>query len=114
MVSVTGNYSKFEVYKVVTFLQVWCNKCKDCRTALNDDAKKYRGKPRTSHTDENCVNVDGLMSEDRRFRESLESRCFTYTLGKNIAVKVCLDLQNVGKNVLMLKVTTRRKINVGM
>jgi hypothetical protein len=78
------NYSKFEVRAVVRFLQaegvsernsskvrectrsesfkpknvsVWCKKFEDGRTALNDDPEKNSGRPRTSHTDENCAIV---------------------------------------------------------
>jgi hypothetical protein len=36
--------------------------------ALNDDPEKHRGRPKTSHTDENCVNVEGLIREDRRVK----------------------------------------------
>jgi hypothetical protein len=42
------------------------NKFKDGRTSLNDDPQKHRGRLRTSHTDENCVTVEGLIREDRR------------------------------------------------
>jgi hypothetical protein len=45
---------------------MWCNKFKDGGTGLNDDPQKHRGRPRTSHTDENCVIVKGLIREDRR------------------------------------------------
>jgi hypothetical protein len=89
---VIENYSKFEVHTVVRFLHVegvsqseihcklvsvygqnvfsrkevavWCNKFKDGKTALNDDPQKHRGRPRTVHTDENCVTVEGLIRED--------------------------------------------------
>jgi hypothetical protein len=36
-----------------------CNKFKDGRMALNNDPQKQRGRPRTSHTDENCITVEG-------------------------------------------------------
>jgi hypothetical protein len=34
--------------------------------ALSDDPKKERGTPKTSHIDENCVLVQGLIRVDRR------------------------------------------------
>jgi hypothetical protein len=96
MASVIENYSKFEVCTMVRFLQeegasqgeihrrlvsvysqnvfsqmevpVWCSKFKDGRTALNDDPQKHRGTPRTSHTDEYCVIVKGLIREDRKVK----------------------------------------------
>jgi hypothetical protein len=48
-------------------VSLWCNKFKDGRTALNDDPPKHRGRPRASHTDENCV-IAGLIREDRRVK----------------------------------------------
>jgi hypothetical protein len=36
--------------------------------ALSDDPGKHRGRPRTSHTDENCVIVKGLMRENQRVK----------------------------------------------
>jgi hypothetical protein len=36
--------------------------------ALNDDSEKNRGRPRTSHTDENYVIVKGLIRQDRRVK----------------------------------------------
>jgi hypothetical protein len=96
MASVIENYSKFEVYVVNIFLQaegvsqneihrnlvngygqklsnqnevsVWCNKFKDDRTALNDDPEKPKCRPRTLHTDENCVIVEGLIREYHVYR----------------------------------------------
>jgi hypothetical protein len=95
MASVIKNYSKFEVCMVVRFLpagvsqseihrrlvsiygqnvlsrkeeSVWCNKFIDCRMALNDDPRKHRGRPRISHTEENCVIVEGLIRKDRRVK----------------------------------------------
>jgi hypothetical protein len=47
---------------------VWCSKFKDGQTSLNDDPQKHKGRPRTSHTDENCVIVDGLIRENRRVK----------------------------------------------
>jgi hypothetical protein len=94
MASVIENYSKFEVRALVRFLRaeglsqneilsrlvsvygqnvfsqkevfVWCNKFKNGWLALHDDPEKHRGAPRTSHSGENCVIVEGLISEDRR------------------------------------------------
>jgi hypothetical protein len=43
---------------------MWCNKFKDGRTALNDDPEKQRKGPRTLHTDENYIFVEGLIRED--------------------------------------------------
>jgi hypothetical protein len=84
MAGVSNYYSKFEVSGVVRILQegvsqseihrrllsvygqkvfsrkevsVWYNKFKDGRAALNDDPQEHRGRPRTSHTDENGVIV---------------------------------------------------------
>jgi hypothetical protein len=37
---------------------------KDAQTALNDDPGKYRDRARTSHNDENCIIVEGLIKED--------------------------------------------------
>jgi hypothetical protein len=36
--------------------------------ALNDDPEKHRGRPRSLHTDENCVVVEGLIREDQRVK----------------------------------------------
>jgi hypothetical protein len=36
--------------------------------ALNDDPQKHGGRPRTSHIDENCVTVEGLIREDQRIK----------------------------------------------
>jgi hypothetical protein len=47
---------------------LWWNKLKDGRTALIDDPQKHRGRPRTLHTDENCVIVEDLIREDRRVK----------------------------------------------
>jgi hypothetical protein len=49
-------------------VSAWCSKFKDYRTVLNDDTQKDRSRPRTSHTDENCVIVEGLIKEDRRVK----------------------------------------------
>jgi hypothetical protein len=45
-------------------VSVWSNKFKDGQTALNYDTEKQRGRPKTSHTDENCVIVGGLIREN--------------------------------------------------
>jgi hypothetical protein len=34
--------------------------------ALNDDTEKHRDRLWTSHTDENYINVEGFIKEDRR------------------------------------------------
>jgi hypothetical protein len=34
--------------------------------ALNGDPEKHKGRPRTLHTDENCVIDKGLIREDQR------------------------------------------------
>jgi hypothetical protein len=47
---------------------VWCNKFKDGRTTLSDNPQKHGGRPRTSHTDENSVIVEGLIREARRVK----------------------------------------------
>jgi histone-lysine N-methyltransferase SETMAR len=95
---VIENYSKSEVRAVVRLLQaegvseskihrrlvsvygqnlfnrkepsVWCNKFKDGRTTLGSTViiHRNRGRPRTSHTDENCVIVEGLIREDQRVK----------------------------------------------
>jgi Mn-dependent DtxR family transcriptional regulator len=36
--------------------------------ALNDDLQNNRGRPRTSHSDENCVNIESLIKEDQRIK----------------------------------------------
>jgi hypothetical protein len=93
-VGVIEIYTKFQVRPVVRFLQaegviqnmihqrcvnaygqnifrqeevsVWRNKFKYGQTALNINTKKHSGRPRTLHTDENCVIVEGLIREDQR------------------------------------------------
>jgi hypothetical protein len=47
---------------------VLCDKFKDGPTTLNDDAEKHRDRPRTSHTDENCITVQGSIRKDRRVK----------------------------------------------
>jgi hypothetical protein len=89
-------YSKFDVRVVVRFLQaegisqsdincrvvsvyvqnilskkevsVWCSEFEDGRTALNDDPEKYRGRQKTSFTDDKFVTVESLVTEDRRVK----------------------------------------------
>jgi hypothetical protein len=58
---------------------VWWNKFKDGRTTLNDDPEEHRGRPRTWHSDEYCVLVEGLVIEDRRLKvnETDEMKYFT-------------------------------------
>jgi hypothetical protein len=96
MASVIENYSKFEVCVVNIFLQaegvsqneihhslvnvygqkvcnrkevsMWCNKFDDDRSTLNDDPDKPKCRPRTLHTDENCVIVEGLIRVDHVYR----------------------------------------------
>jgi hypothetical protein len=46
-------------------IENYSNKFTDGQMKLNDDPGKDRGRPRTSHTDENCVIVKGLIKEDR-------------------------------------------------
>jgi hypothetical protein len=55
-------------------VSVWYNKFKAGQMTLNDDPQICRSRPRTSHTDENCVIVKGLIREDRsvRVREIVE------------------------------------------
>jgi hypothetical protein len=36
--------------------------------APNNDLEKLKATPRTSHTDENCVIVSGLIREDQRVK----------------------------------------------
>jgi hypothetical protein len=50
-------------------VSVWRNKFKNGRMTLNDDLQKYRGRPGTSHTDENYVIVEGLKREARRVED---------------------------------------------
>jgi hypothetical protein len=45
-------------------VSVWCSKFKDSRTTQNDDAEERRGRPSTSHTGENCVIVEGSITEE--------------------------------------------------
>jgi hypothetical protein len=45
-------------------VSVWYNKFKDGRRALSDGQEKQRSRPRTSHTDDNCVIVEGLIRGD--------------------------------------------------
>jgi hypothetical protein len=42
-------------------VSVYYIKFKDGRTELNDDPEKHRGRSRASHTDENCVIVEGFI-----------------------------------------------------
>jgi hypothetical protein len=93
MGGVNENYSNFEVF-TVRFLEaegvieidinrmlvsiygqnvfsqkevaVSYNKLKVGQVALNDDLEKHRGRLGTSHSDENCVTVKGLIREDER------------------------------------------------
>jgi hypothetical protein len=44
-------------------ITAWCKKFKDIRTALSDDPEINRGRPRTSHTGENCTIFEGLVRE---------------------------------------------------
>ncbi|KAF2898900.1 hypothetical protein ILUMI_07276 [Ignelater luminosus] len=44
-------------------VSVWC---KEFEEELNDDPEKKRRRPKTSHTDDNCTNVERLIREDRR------------------------------------------------
>jgi hypothetical protein len=100
MDGVTENYSKFEVRDMVRFLKaeelsqienhrrlvfktktfsverkcLWLNSFKEGRTALNDVPEKHKIKPRTSHTDENFVIVEGLIKKNRRVKVS-ETHC---------------------------------------
>jgi hypothetical protein len=96
MASVTEKYSMFDVRKVVRLSQVeemsesgilrrllcacgpnvfsrkevsvWCDRFQDGRTALNDDPEGDRGGPRTSHTVEIYVIVEGLTRGNRRVK----------------------------------------------
>ncbi|KAF2882426.1 hypothetical protein ILUMI_23745 [Ignelater luminosus] len=45
---------------------VWCKKSEDRRTGLNNDPEKKRGRPKTSHTDDNCTIAERLIRKDRR------------------------------------------------
>jgi hypothetical protein len=97
MAGVIENYSNFEVRAVVKYFladgvsesEIQCRlmsvhgqkvlsrekcvcvvqECKDGRSACNDP-EKHRGRPRPSHTDENCVTVDGLIKGDRGVKVS--------------------------------------------
>jgi hypothetical protein len=69
--------------------------------ALNDDLGEHRGRPRTSHTDENCAIVEGLLREDRKEEKIWEPKrickekqfCNSlHLLDKNTTVKECLNL----------------------
>jgi hypothetical protein len=50
--------------------------CGETNVKIADDPEKYRDRPETSHTDENCVNVEGLIREERRvkIRETLRKK----------------------------------------
>jgi hypothetical protein len=50
------------------------NKLNDGQTALNDDPEIQGGRQRTSHNDDNCIIVRGLIREDRRAKVH-ETRC---------------------------------------
>jgi hypothetical protein len=49
-------------------MSVWCNKFEDGQTAMNDGSETFKGRPRTSHHDEHCGIVEGLIREDRRIK----------------------------------------------
>lgn len=96
MSCLVAEYAKFDVRAVIRFLQaeavnqseihrrlqgvygpnvlsrkdghVWCHKFTDRRTDLKDDPEKKRGRPRTSHTDDNCSKVERLIKDDRRIK----------------------------------------------
>jgi hypothetical protein len=44
------------------------NDCLENMGALNDGPQKHRDRPRTLHTDENCVILEGLIREDRKVK----------------------------------------------
>jgi hypothetical protein len=75
-------------------VSVWHNKLKNGRTALNHYPEKRRGRPRTSHTDDTCVFVEGLIREDGRFkvREIAAVTCIAHSLERSTTVKECLIL----------------------
>jgi predicted DNA-binding transcriptional regulator AlpA len=75
---------------------VWYNKFKDGRTARINDPQKHRGRPKTSHADENCVIVKGLRREDRRVevREITE----VTVIAESTVHEIILDL-NFPQNV---------------
>jgi hypothetical protein len=59
-------------------VSVWCNRVKDGRTALNDDTKKHRVRPKTSHSDENCVIFKGSyrkIEERKLVKRIAEDSC---------------------------------------
>lgn len=49
---------------------------KKIKMNLNDDPEENRGRPRTSHTDENCLIVEGLFKEDCRTKVCKISKVF--------------------------------------
>jgi hypothetical protein len=74
-------------------VSVRCNKFKDGRTALNDDPEKHRGRPRTSHNDENCAIVEGLIRRDRGIKfVKLLNYNNSHPLQTNTTMWECLNL----------------------
>jgi hypothetical protein len=41
--------------------------------AVNDDPEKHRGRPKTSHTDWNCVIIESLIREDQNAKQYFTS-----------------------------------------
>jgi hypothetical protein len=75
---------------------VWY-KFKDCQTVLNDDPQKHRGRPRTSHTDENCVIVEGLIREDRRVKVGEIAEVTTTNTVKREKLREAIERKRPGR-----------------
>jgi hypothetical protein len=57
---------------------------------LNDDPQKHRGRSRTSHIDENCVIVEGLIKKDQRVK--VHETAEVAGIAKSTAHKIISDL----------------------
>ena len=87
-----------------TQVQLWCNRFKESREDLNDDARP--GRPSTSATDENIEAVKKMILDNRRItiREVIDDvgisfvlcqAIFTDVLGvKRASAKIAPKLQN--------------------
>jgi hypothetical protein len=104
MAGVIQSYSQFEVRAVGAEVQRGTSQVSEClrpersepkgsvcavqqikngRTALNDNPEKQRVRPRTSHTDEDCVIVEGNTEESRLVNRISKHNCaLLHSIGK--------------------------------
>jgi hypothetical protein len=74
-------------------VSVWWNRFKDGRTTLNDGPVEHIGRPRTSHSDEYYVGVEGLV--DSKLMKLLKWNT-SHPFEMNTTAKDCLSLQSDG------------------